>query len=212
MAARAFIAVVMRLSRSCYGDGHAAIRGVVAACDADSSGFVAIDTDFFNVVVDDPFKQAVSGGGVRPSVFVGAGDDQSDAFSRGLELLIMVCASPAAILDMKHAVIVHMAHFMQERPNGVFNLPVERTRPNVDFVLLFFAVDRPDFANAVMAVGAGRTLNGDDRRFELSGEQVFIEHSEQFFKLSGEARGLCYFFHGGAPFYFLLDGEGVDRL
>lgn len=178
MAARAFIAVVMGLSRSCYGDGHAAIRGVVAARDADSSGFVAIDADYFNVVVDDPFKQAVSGGGVCPSVFVGAGDDQSNAFSRGLELPVVVCASPATVLDMKHAIIVHVAHFMQERPNGVFNLSVERARPNVDFVLLFFAVDRPYFANAVMTIGAGRTLNGDDRRFELPAEHIIIEHSK----------------------------------
>lgn len=212
MAARAFIAVVMGLCRSRCGDGYAAVCGIVAARDADSSGFVAIDADFFNVVVDDPFKQAVSGGGVCPSVFVGAGDDQSDAFSRGLELLVVVCASPATVLDMKHAVIVHMAHFMQERPNGIFYLPVKCSRPDVNFVLLFFAVDRPDFGDRVVTICAGRTLNGDDRRFELSGEQVFIEHSEQFFKLSGEARGLCYFFHGGAPFYFLLDGEGVDRL
>lgn len=99
MTAWAFIAVIVWLCRG-RGDGHTAVCCIVAARDADAGGFVSVNSDLFDVVVKDPFDQAVRGSGMCPTVPFGLCYDQADTLSRGLESLVVVVSVIRAIIDV----------------------------------------------------------------------------------------------------------------
>lgn len=115
--------------------GQSAACGGVAAYYTDVGRLVAIDTDFFYIVVKYPFNQSIRGGCVRPSVFVGFGNDKADRLCCCFELLIVICAAPATILYIEHGIIVHVTHFVEKCSNGIFKVAVECPRADVDFML-----------------------------------------------------------------------------
>ena len=186
--ARTKVFAAMAVGAAARNRQAGAVAGVVAARDA-YAALVAVDLDFVDAVdmVDDPFKQAVRRRGVRPSVLIGLGDDQADRLRYGLELLVVVRAAPTCVLHVQHGIRVHMCHLMNQCCNGVFERAVERACAYVDLMLALFAVDCPDFADAVMTICAGRALHGDNRLLKLSVEELIVEHAEQLFELTCEA-------------------------
>ena len=82
----------------------------------------------------DPEYELVTRFGVAPSVFIGAGNDQSVGLCRRLKHLIVVrLGASAAVLGMEHFGVVLVAHLMQEGGCHVLNRSVQRPGCNVDF-------------------------------------------------------------------------------
>ena len=140
---------------------------------------------------------------MAPSVFIGAGNDQSVGLCCRLKSLIVVrLGASAAVLGMEHFGVVLVAHLMQEGGCHVLNRSVQRPGCNVDFPPLL-SFNAPRRIKGIMSIGSGATLNCDDWRFQLPVEEISIELVIQFFKLSGKPTCLCGFLHGKWPLSFL---------
>ena len=131
--------MTIRILARCLPGG---VAGVVAAGDADAA-LIAVKLDFVDAVemINDPFEQAVRRGGVRISVSVGLCDDQTDTLSCRFELLVMIRPAAATILNIEYGIVVHVAHLMQKRRNGVFNITIKCPGSYIDFVLKLLTVN-----------------------------------------------------------------------
>ena len=214
MAAGTLETVVVRAGGGGRGVSRPALRGVRAARDADTVGVVAGQLDLLNVVVQNPLEQLVGQdfGGVRPSILFGSDTDQAVCFGGLLEILVVVCTAPAAILDVCNLLVILMTHFVQEGGNGAFDRAVKRTCANVD-LFPAFALDTPCIVEGVVSIGAGGGLDGDDRAFQYAVEEVAIQLVVQLFKVACKSAVLAQLFHWFIPLlkWFLMLRLGSEH-
>ena len=113
---------------------------------------------------------------------------------------------------MENRIGVHMAALVNDCSQSKLDRSVKRSRSDVDFSATFtFYV--PCVVQRVRAIGSRRGLDGNDRLGKLIVKQVSIDHTEDFFKASGKARGLNDFFPVSVSFLkFIVDEKERDRL
>lgn len=117
-------------------------------------------------------------------------------FSGGAEQLVMVGAASGHVLHVENGVVIHMNHLMKQGGNGVLDRTVKRPGSDVDFMLHLIAVDGPNGGDGIVTIRSRGGLNGDDGCFKLVVEEVFVQHTEQLFKLACKAGSLDDGFHG----------------
>ena len=107
----------------------------MCACSCDPIGavFVSVDQNVAQLIVQTELQEAVTGGSMRPTVFVAVVHAQAARFGGFLESLVVVGVTPAAILDTVLIVEV-MYHFMQQRGSDFFDGSCQRSCTDVDFV------------------------------------------------------------------------------
>ena len=105
-------------------------------------------------------KKSVSGGGMRPPVFVTALYDKSSGFGCFLEPFVVIGAAPAAILDTLLVVVV-VDHLMEQSGGDRFDGTGQSPRSNVDFVGSSQLGDPGIFPQGKVPIGSGGGLDGD---------------------------------------------------
>lgn len=130
------------------------------ACDPVTAELVAVEQDVAQVIVQTELEQLVSGGGVRPSIFVAVFYAQATLFRSNLEPLVVVGVAPTAILDAVDVVVV-MHHFVKQSGAHALNRTGKGTCADVDFVAHAVLADPCVIPEGEMAVGLGRGLDGD---------------------------------------------------
>ena len=185
MTAGTLIAEVMLPGGSGGDVPCAAACGAVAAYDAYAVGVVAGQLDFVNIVVQYPCKQFIrqDSRGIRPSIFLRPGTDKAVGFCNPLELLIVVCAAPATVLEVGNLLVVLVAHLMEQGSNGVLNGSVQCTR---SYVYLFapLPLHAPCVIEGVVSIGSRGRLDGDNGSVKLSVKEVVIQLVVQLFEVA----------------------------
>ena len=175
------------------------------------SHVVTAHHDFLYIVLNEPFNELVARFGVAPSVFIGAGNDQSVGLCRRLKHLIVVrLGASAAVLGMEHFGVVLVAHLMQEGGCHVLNRSVQRPGCDVDFPPLL-SFNAPRRIKGIMSIGSGATLNRDDWRFQLPVEEICIELVIQFSSCPASLLVFVVSFMVVAPFIFRSVPGGGGR-
>ena len=130
------------------------------AWDADAGELVAVDEDVGQVILEDELDQIVSGGGMRPSVFVAVGDDQTPALSSLLEAAIVIGAAPTAILNTVLVVVV-VNHFVEQGGGNFLDGAGQGTGSDVDFMGAAQFGDPCVFPQGEVTVCSRSGLDGD---------------------------------------------------
>ena len=121
---------------------------------------IPVNQNVSETVLQHKVKKSVSGGGVRPSVFVTTLYDKSSGFGCFLEPFVVVGAAPAAILDALLVVVV-VNHLVEQSCGDRFDGTGQSPRSNVDFVGSTQLGDPGIFPQREMPIGSGGGLDGD---------------------------------------------------
>ena len=132
--------------------------------------------------------------GVRPSVFVAMGDDESARFGGFFKLAVVVSVAATAILHAIDVVEV-MHHFVKERCDYVLDRSCKRSGANVDFVRAAKLRHPSIFVQREVSVRLWRALNGDRRSLKCIFKILCIQKIENFVEITGYAVVTCEFLH-----------------
>ena len=130
------------------------------AGDVEAAVFVAVQQNVSQIILQDEFQKLVTGGGVRPSVFVGVGDNQATGFSGVPEAAVVVGVAPAAILNPLHMVVV-VNHLVEQGGGYLFDGTGQGSSSDVDLVGSAQLGHPGIFPEGEVTVGLGGGLDGD---------------------------------------------------
>ena len=122
--------------------------------------FVPVNQNVGQAVFKDESKERVTGGSMRPSVFVAVLHVQPVGLCRRFEFLIMVGVSPATILYAVFVVEI-VYHLMEQGCRYFLDGPRQRSRADVDFMRPAQLGNPGIIPQGEMTVCAGRGLDGD---------------------------------------------------
>ena len=121
-------------------------------------------------------------------------DNQPPPFCFFLESLVVVGVPSAAILYPVREV-VQVYRLVHDGRNDILDGPLQRLRSYVQLVPPFLALALPNLGYGHMTVCPRRTLDGDDRLFQLPAEPVRIDGAENLLKVSRCSACLDGVFH-----------------
>ena len=131
-----------------------------SAGDLETAVLVAVQQNIGQVIVKTELKQFVTGGSVRPSIFVAMLYAQATLFRSSLEPLVVVGVAAAAILNAVDVVVV-VNHLMQQRCYHALDVPAQSSCANVDFMGAAQFGNPGIFPEGEVAVCLGGGLDGD---------------------------------------------------
>ena len=94
---------------------------------------IPVYQDVAQIIVQTELQKAVTGRGMRPSVFVAMVNNQSAGFGCCLESLVVVGVAPAAVLNAADVIVV-VYHLMQQRGAHFFDGARQCSRADIDFM------------------------------------------------------------------------------
>ena len=106
------------------------------------------------VIVQTELQQAITGRGMRPSVFIAVVNNQAAGLGCCLESLVVVGVAPAAILNAADVIVV-VYHLMQQRGAHFFDGARQCSRADIDFMCAAQLGNPRIFPEGEVAVGLG---------------------------------------------------------
>ena len=132
------------------------------AADSESGLLISVYQNVGQSIIQNKFKKLVTWFGVRPSILVAMGNDQTTLFGGFLESLVVVSVASTAILNAIDVVEI-MNHFVEKRCHHIFDWSCERSCTDVDFVCAA-QLGNPSVAiQGEVPIRLGGALDGDGR-------------------------------------------------
>ena len=130
------------------------------AGDVEAAVFVAVQQNVGQVILQDELQKLVTGGGVRPAVFVGVGDNQATGFGGVPETAVVVCAATGAVLYAVDEVVV-VNHLVEQGGGNLFDGAGQGSGSDVDLMGSAQLGHPGIFPEGEVTVGLGGGLDGD---------------------------------------------------